>query len=236
MTAAALPVVETFGPTIQGEGPYAGRLADFIRFGGCNLSCSWCDTPYSWDASRFDLSEEIRPQTVDVLLSTLSPAPGIVVLTGGEPLLQVRKPAFIELLEGLRTRGRSVHVETNGTIVPPDRAAALIDVFVVSPKLPNARLRAEANGSNFPAGWSRVASCAEVHLKYVCNSAEDVEEAALRAKTASVPSHRTWVMPEATDVETFLRRWPRIADAAVRAGVNASPRLHLLAWGDERGR
>ena len=41
------PVSEVFGPTLQGEGPHAGRPCHFIRLGGCNLSCSWCDTPYS---------------------------------------------------------------------------------------------------------------------------------------------------------------------------------------------
>ena len=52
--AGTLPVAEVFAPTFQGEGPYLGRSADFIRLGGCNLTCYGCDTPYTWDASRYE--------------------------------------------------------------------------------------------------------------------------------------------------------------------------------------
>ena len=63
-----LPVSEVFGPTIQGEGPHAGRRVYFVRLGGCNLSCSWCDSAYTWDGETYDLREELTPSTaLDVL-------------------------------------------------------------------------------------------------------------------------------------------------------------------------
>ena len=45
-------VVEVFGPTVQGEGPYAGRVCHFLRLGGCDYRCSWCDTPYAVDPAQ----------------------------------------------------------------------------------------------------------------------------------------------------------------------------------------
>ena len=54
-----LLISEIFGPTIQGEGKSIGQTASFIRLGGCNLHCVWCDTPYTWDAARYDLREEL---------------------------------------------------------------------------------------------------------------------------------------------------------------------------------
>lgn len=61
----SLVVSEVFGPTHQGEGPHAGQLCAFVRLMGCNLSCSWCDTPYTWDASRYDLKAEGHRMTVE---------------------------------------------------------------------------------------------------------------------------------------------------------------------------
>jgi hypothetical protein len=58
---ATLPVSEVFGPTFQGEGALRGAGASFIRLGGCNLTCRDCDTPYTWDAARYDLRAELTP-------------------------------------------------------------------------------------------------------------------------------------------------------------------------------
>jgi 7-carboxy-7-deazaguanine synthase len=235
VTSSHLPVIEAFGPTIQGEGPYAGRAADFIRFGGCNLSCSWCDTPYSWDKSRYDVRAETQPRSAKSLVDDLAARSGIVVLTGGEPLLQSRKPAFGELLTLLRAIGRPVHVETNGTIIPPEHVAKGVAVFVVSPKLGNAGLAPRATG-HIPAGWHTIAAVSEVHFKFVCETAADVEAAALAATASGISPERTWVMPQAQDAESLAVRWPVVADAAARLGINATSRLHILAWGSARGK
>lgn len=230
-----LPISEIFGPTLQGEGPFAGRNASFIRLGGCNLACSWCDTPYSWDGSRFDLREEITSLSTQEILDRLPPAPGIVVLTGGEPLLYMRQPPFVDLLQRLRSSGTSIHVETNGTLRPTEEVLELVDVFVVSPKLPNAGLATNYGASALADGWRSVAEATEVHLKFVCESREDVSDAVLRAREAGIAPSNTWVMPQATNATSLGLRWPIISQAAVDAGINATSRLHLLAWGEKRG-
>jgi 7-carboxy-7-deazaguanine synthase len=92
--------------SIQGEGAYAGTPAVFVRLAGCNLSCDFCDTDYSL---KFLAS-------VDEVVRLVREAGGdcpMVILTGGEPLAQLES---IDLVEALRSAGKRVHIESNGTI------------------------------------------------------------------------------------------------------------------------
>ncbi|MFH8881630.1 7-carboxy-7-deazaguanine synthase QueE [Streptomyces californicus] len=229
-----LPLAEAFGPTLQGEGPAAGRPAWFIRFGGCNLSCSWCDSAYTWDSSRYQLREEIRHTPVEKIDEAV-PDGALIVLTGGEPLLQQDASAWSRLLDGLRRRGCTLHVETNGTIAPNDRTRELVETFIVSPKLTNAGPHRGRQDPALNPGWAAAARDGQAHLKVVCASAEDVETAVGLARDHGWPQRQVWVMPEGTTVAALNARWPAIADAAARHGINATHRLHVLAWGDKRG-
>lgn len=104
-----LPVIEKF-VSIDGEGPTAGELAVFLRFQGCNLRCTWCDTIYSFDAA-----EPCTPSTAQELYEYVCGSPARnVTLTGGEPLLQPNLPALLSLLCG--NPDLQVHIETNGSI------------------------------------------------------------------------------------------------------------------------
>lgn len=101
-----MTVVEKF-VSINGEGRNAGQLAVFVRFKGCNLDCSYCDT--KWANTPSAVCEEMSPQSiVDYVLST---GVKLVTLTGGEPTLQ---KDFYTLLESLAKEDVSVEVETNG--------------------------------------------------------------------------------------------------------------------------
>lgn len=234
--ALALPVSELFHQTIQGEGPAAGRCASFLRFMGCNLSCSWCDTPWTWDASRHDLRAETTQRDADDLADEVLAHPGMLVITGGEPLLQQGRLGWRRLLERLREHGRVVHVETNGTVAPDRHTAAHVAMFMVSPKLPNA---GEHRGRQDPTpapGWSDLAVAGAAAFKFVCRDADDVIRAITFADSLGIPPAQTWVMPEGTTAAQLAERWPEVAAEAARHGLNASHRLHVLAWGDERGR
>jgi len=119
MTETLYRLNETF-TSLQGEGRNAGRPATFIRFAGCNLSCSWCDTDRS----------ELFVRTLPGLVAEIERlGQRSVVITGGEPTVQ---PDLDALLVELRTRGFWIALETNGLMAPsrPD----LYDYIATSPK------------------------------------------------------------------------------------------------------
>ncbi|HMR92796.1 MAG TPA: 7-carboxy-7-deazaguanine synthase QueE [Chitinophagaceae bacterium] len=103
--ADKLPVMEHFY-TLQGEGYYQGRAAYFIRLGGCDVGCVWCDVKESWDAS-------VHPQySVEELVEAVKKTPsGIAVITGGEPLLH----QLDELTAALHAAGVQTNIETSGS-------------------------------------------------------------------------------------------------------------------------
>lgn len=104
-TATSLPVMEAFY-TIQGEGFHQGRAAYFIRLGGCDVGCVWCDVKESWDASQ-------HPQLpIEQIVADAQLHPGrLAVITGGEPLLH----NLDELTSQLHKAGFETNIETSGS-------------------------------------------------------------------------------------------------------------------------
>lgn len=126
MTAISYPIIEIF-KSIQGEGYFMGTPAGFIRFKGCNLNCSFCDTPSRNDKGAMLTIEEIikRMEEHDIT--------NFVVLTGGEPTIH----DLIPLLEAIKHRFPDIFItiETNGTSDMGDYKQ-LIDWITCSPKPP----------------------------------------------------------------------------------------------------
>ena len=125
--------------TLQGEGAHAGRAAVFCRFAGCNLwsgreqdragaTCKFCDTDFVGTDGTLGARYASADDLADAVASQWAGEHGYryVVLTGGEPLLQVDA----DLIDALHARGFSIGLETNGTIEPPDG----VDWICVSPK------------------------------------------------------------------------------------------------------
>ncbi len=102
--------VKSIFPTLQGEGPYAGWPALFIRLGGCNLACDFCDTEFESfrDIPLGSILEEVKSKTQDAKIR-------LVVITGGEPLRQ----NIVPLCAALIAAGFKVQIESNGTLFQP---------------------------------------------------------------------------------------------------------------------
>lgn len=225
-------VSEVFGPTIQGEGPHAGRACHFIRLGGCNLSCDWCDTPYSTGMHGIPL-HTVPVRTVGSIVDEI-PAGTMVVITGGEPLIHTRRDAFQSLVLTLKAKGCEVHVETNGTLLPQGEAAVLIDHFTVSPKIGVNMVK--KNHTPTLANWADYADRAILKTVWDTDNADEfVQHSIQLADQAGIPRGNVWVMPEGATTGQLQQRWPTIAQAAADAGINATHRLHALAWGDSKG-
>ena len=237
-TATTLVVNEVFGPTLQGEGPSLGKRAAFLRLGGCNLHCSWCDTKYTWDASQYDLRKENTRRSVgDVVAQLVAMEPAVVVLTGGEPLLQQRQGGWVKLLTALDDLGIDTEVETNGTQVPDAATAALVTRFNVSPKLAHAGDPPERR--LVPAAlqqFSDLARAGRATLKVVVRTEADVAAAAALGGLYGWPNGSVYVMAEGTTAAQLLPRQRLLAQAALDNGVGMTTRLHSLLWGQERGK
>jgi len=114
------PVMEHFY-TLQGEGVHTGKAAYFIRLGGCDVGCVWCDVKESWDAAA-------HPQmTVTDIVAAASAHPGrIAVITGGEPCMH----DLSAICNGLHNAGFKVHIETSGAY----NLSGKLDWVTLSPK------------------------------------------------------------------------------------------------------
>ncbi len=120
ITVTSLPVMESFY-TLQGEGFHQGKAAYFIRLGGCDVGCVWCDVKESWEANNHPL------KGVNEIVDEAKAYPGrIAVITGGEPLMH----DLTQLTERLHSAGFKTHIETSGS----HPLTGNLDWICVSPK------------------------------------------------------------------------------------------------------
>jgi 7-carboxy-7-deazaguanine synthase len=218
--------------SIQGEGILVGVPSVFVRTSGCNLRCTWCDTPYtSWSPEGEQLSiEEISTKVAAYPASH-------VVVTGGEPMIA---PGIIELTEALRRSRLHVTIETAGTVY----AKVACDLMSISPKLANStpfdredgrwarqhdRLRYQ------PEVLKRLMGEYPYQLKFVISSEGDLREVAAIRNEMKAPVASIILMPEGTRRDLLQERSLWLAEVCKREGYRYSPRLHIDIWGDKRG-
>jgi len=243
---AELTISEVF-VSVQGEGPSAGKPAAFVRLGHCNLTCSYCDTPYTWDFARYDEAKELRRVPLPELTAfLLDQGPGLVVVTGGEPLIQqkVLERLFLEVDERALKRaeplwpdtgGRlSIEVETNGTIRPTSGLAARVNQWNVSPKLRSSGEPAERRLRENTLRWFSEQPSA--FFKFVVDTSESADEALELVELLGLPKQRVLFMPEAKNRRELEAREHLVAEWARQRDVRFTSRVHLKLWDGERGR
>lgn len=219
--------------SIQGEGPSSGTPSVFVRLSLCNLRCVWCDTKYTWDWANFDpKSEIISVSPNNVIDQVLTLTPENVVITGGEPLQQQKY--LVPFVQGLARHSRRIEVETNGTLVPLKSFAEHVSQWNVSPKLSNSgdpeRIRLVAKAIS----W--FAACDSAYFKFVIEAPQDLDEVEEIVTQYLVSRNRVLLSPQGTDAQTLRERSSWLVDECVNRGYRFSPRLHIMIWGDERGK
>ncbi|NCX95757.1 MAG: 7-carboxy-7-deazaguanine synthase QueE [Chitinophagia bacterium] len=174
--------------TLQGEGAYTGHSAYFIRLGGCNVGCTWCDVKESWDAHNHPL---IHAETL--AQTAKESGAHIAVITGGEPTLHHLAP----LCDALHAQGMRIHIETSGTAP----LTGNIDYITLSPKKFKAPLPAV-----FPLAGE---------LKVVVYHPSDLEWAQTHAPKVS-PHCKLYLQPEWSKKDkitpliiTFIKQHPQ---------------------------
>ncbi|MGE0001310.1 MAG: 7-carboxy-7-deazaguanine synthase QueE [Fimbriimonadaceae bacterium] len=228
---AALRIAEVFA-SIQGEGIWSGVPSAFVRVSGCNLRCSWCDTPYaSWNPEG-----PIR-EVSDIAAEVHGLRVRHVVLTGGEPMLF---DAIEPLARDLSERGHVVTVETAGTVF----REISCDLMSVSPKLANSTpVGAEADRHETVrselAPLIRLLGHYDCQLKFVvqASTAEpDVAEIESLVETLGWDRpDRVLLMPEGRNRKAVRDGLAVLAPYVASRGWRLCPRLHIELYGDTRG-
>jgi 7-carboxy-7-deazaguanine synthase len=241
----SLTISEIFGPTIQGEGRSQGRSVVFLRLGLCNLDCSWCDTPYTWDWTgkngvKYDKAKELTRKPVREILETLlwmcDHKVTRVVISGGEPMIQ-QKP-LADLIAGLYAEGVSCEIETNGTIEPSPEMVNLCEIGALSlncsPKLNNSGVTSDDRIN--PQALETIMHTGAI-FKFVVSDNHDLDEIdqLLETTLTGVDKDKIYIMPEGTTQQKIASRLAWAFDKASQRGWSLSPRLHVLAFNDMRG-
>lgn len=182
--AQQLPVMESFY-TIQGEGFYQGHAAYFIRLGGCDVGCTWCDVKESWDASMHPL-KTIAEIVNDAVENVPAGKNKLAVITGGEPLMH----ELDSLTSELKNKGFNTNIETSGS----HQISGLWDWVCLSPK-------------KFKAPLKEVIEIAD-ELKIIIFNKSDFAWAEQYASQVS-PSCKLYLQPEWSKADTMM---PLIVD------------------------
>lgn len=232
-------VVEAFGPTVQGEGPYAGRVCHFLRLGGCDYRCSWCDSLHAVlpDQVREHATRMSDDEVIDTL-ADLAPAP-MLVLSGGNPVL-----AHLEaLVPRLRRIYDVLAIETQGSRYKTWLKD--VDSLVVSPKPPSSGMATTRNRFAFDHFMGKVWGHPGLVLKIVVFDEDDLLWARMvHAAYAAAPLYLSAGTDQddaghADTVEAVGNRYAWLCErvTAYRDLHDAVvlPQLHVIAWGHRVG-
>ncbi|MBU9698840.1 7-carboxy-7-deazaguanine synthase QueE [Rhodobacteraceae bacterium HSP-20] len=234
-------VSEIFGPTIQGEGALIGQPTVFVRTGGCDYRCVWCDSLHAVDRRfRADWLPMGPGAVLDRVRALSGGLPVMVSLSGGNPAIQ----PLGGLIAAGKAEGYRFALETQGSVAR-DWFADL-DLLVLSPKPPSSAMETD---------WEALRACVEaagpgprVVLKFVVFDEADYTYA--RAAAARFPALPVYLQPgnhtppgpqddnARIDINGILQRLRWLVDRVVADhwfAAHVLPQLHVLIWGNKRG-
>lgn len=231
-------IAEIFGPTIQGEGPYVGSPCAFVRFGGCDYRCVWCDSMHAVLPEKVRELPDLDEQEILQQLRSLENVGHFehVVLSGGNPLLWNLTTLVRRLSET-----KFVHVETQGTVFK--EWLGYCDVVTVSPKPPSSEMGTDM--TVLQTFWNKILDMdVEAVLKIVVFDLADYRFALNIAAQLNVEVLYISVGTRADDTtESLLERYQSVIklDQVERQtrrhypDVRILPQMHVLLWGHKLG-
>jgi 7-carboxy-7-deazaguanine synthase len=220
--------------SIQGEGKLTGVPSVFVRASGCNLRCTWCDTPYaSWNP------EGVEMPVAEIVARAAGFNARHVVVTGGEPLIM---PDVVPLCAALKESGYHITIETAGTVYAPAGA----DLASISPKLSNST-PVDRDGGRFAAAHDRqrinvdvvqrlMDEAGDFQLKFVVSTETDLTEIKqLLVQLKRWTPADVLLMPEGTSAEALDGKAGWVSEVCKREGFRFCARLHVTLYGNRRG-
>ncbi|RUM18083.1 7-carboxy-7-deazaguanine synthase QueE [Rhizobium vallis] len=241
MSAETIRVSEIFGPTIQGEGALIGLPTVFVRTGGCDYRCCWCDSLHAVDSAFRDQWIPMSTEAVWQEVKKLSgDKPLTVSLSGGNPAIQPLGP----LIELGHSRGYRFALETQGSVARD--WFRNLDMLILSPKPPS---------SGMSTDWEQVDDCLrlaaggpEIALKIVVFDDADYAFAQLAGERYPYvplflqPGNHTPPPPDdadaRVDIDGVMDRMHWLIEKVTADrwfSVRVLPQLHVLLWGNKRG-
>ena len=232
-----IPVMEVFGPTIQGEGMVMGQKTMFVRTAGCDYSCSWCDSSFTWDGTGKSTLKK-PSEIIDELHSIGGQSFSHITISGGNPVLHKGLGEFIDLCHA---EGWQVAVETQASFWKD--WLLKVDDITLSPKPPSSGMKTDFEKLD-PFMERLVDSNAS--LKIVIFDEIDFRFAEeIHQRYPSFPfflqtgNDDTTTTDDTSLVSTLLDRYEWLIDKTVQSPImnNAKvlPQLHTLVWGNKRG-
>ncbi|WP_039961614.1 7-carboxy-7-deazaguanine synthase QueE [Brevibacillus sp. BC25] len=237
-----IPVLEIFGPTIQGEGMVIGQKTMFVRTAGCDYRCNWCDSAFTWDGSARDEIRQMSPEAVWEELTRLGGDRfSHVTISGGNPALLAGIGDLISLLKehGIRTA-----VETQGS--KWQAWLPLIDDITISPKPPSSGMETDFQALDRIVHELLEQKHPGLSLKVVVF--DDADFAYARTIHQRFPEVPFYLQPgnsDLTDADTprlrdkLLESFEWLIDQAMATpdmnDAKVLPQLHALVWGNKRG-
>ncbi|MFF2484400.1 7-carboxy-7-deazaguanine synthase QueE [Paenibacillus sp. NPDC058071] len=241
MAEKRIPVMEVFGPTVQGEGMVIGQKTMFVRTAGCDYSCSWCDSAFTWDGTGKDLIRQLTAsETMAELRSIGGAAFSHVTLSGGNPALL---PQLGELVQQLHAEGIRVAVETQGSKWQPWLLD--IDEVTVSPKPPSSGMKTDWDKLDDLIG--KLTEAGRVFsLKVVVFDQADLDYAAfVHRRYPQVPFYVQTGNDDLSETDSgvllgkLLKRYEWLIEQVMASeqlvAVRVLPQLHAWVWGNKRG-